>query len=135
VLVLLAEGRTNWQIGQALFITEKTASVHFSRILAKLGSLVAGGCHDAHRPSFDKQRPRLGLGCYPSRARVRCHRSRRADRASQVLTSLATQLAATSVSPQSNALYDRCATETGVLEVGPMDSKRAGQKATQLLKW
>jgi DNA-binding CsgD family transcriptional regulator/tetratricopeptide (TPR) repeat protein len=40
VLALLAEGRTNRQIGQALFITEKTASIHVSRILAKLG--VAG---------------------------------------------------------------------------------------------
>jgi DNA-binding CsgD family transcriptional regulator len=40
VLTLLAAGRTNRQIGQTLFITEKTASVHVSRILAKLG--VAG---------------------------------------------------------------------------------------------
>jgi DNA-binding CsgD family transcriptional regulator/tetratricopeptide (TPR) repeat protein len=40
VLALLAEGRTNRQIGQELFITEKTASIHVSRILAKLG--VAG---------------------------------------------------------------------------------------------
>jgi DNA-binding CsgD family transcriptional regulator/tetratricopeptide (TPR) repeat protein len=37
VLALLAEGRTNRQIGQELFITEKTASVHVSRILVKLG--------------------------------------------------------------------------------------------------
>jgi DNA-binding CsgD family transcriptional regulator/tetratricopeptide (TPR) repeat protein len=37
VLALLAEGRTNRQIGQELFITEKTASVHVSRILGKLG--------------------------------------------------------------------------------------------------
>jgi DNA-binding CsgD family transcriptional regulator len=40
VLALLAEGRTNRQIGQALFITPKTASLHVSRILTKLG--VAG---------------------------------------------------------------------------------------------
>jgi DNA-binding CsgD family transcriptional regulator/tetratricopeptide (TPR) repeat protein len=40
VLALVAEGRTNRQIGQALYITPKTASVHVSRILAKLG--VAG---------------------------------------------------------------------------------------------
>jgi DNA-binding CsgD family transcriptional regulator/tetratricopeptide (TPR) repeat protein len=40
VLALVAEGRTNRQIGQALFITPKTASIHVSRILAKLG--VAG---------------------------------------------------------------------------------------------
>ena len=36
VLALLAEGRTNREIGEALFMAEKTASVHVSRILAKL---------------------------------------------------------------------------------------------------
>jgi DNA-binding CsgD family transcriptional regulator/tetratricopeptide (TPR) repeat protein len=40
VLALVAEGRTNRQIGQELFISPKTASVHVSRILTKLG--VAG---------------------------------------------------------------------------------------------
>lgn len=38
VLALVAEGRTNREIGAALFITEKTASVHVSNILAKLGA-------------------------------------------------------------------------------------------------
>ena len=37
VLTLVAEGATNRQIGAALFMAEKTASVHVSRILAKLG--------------------------------------------------------------------------------------------------
>ena len=37
VLALVAEGRTNRQIAQALFISDKTASVHVSNILAKLG--------------------------------------------------------------------------------------------------
>jgi DNA-binding CsgD family transcriptional regulator/tetratricopeptide (TPR) repeat protein len=37
VLVLLADGRTNRQIAEALFISVKTASVHVSNILAKLG--------------------------------------------------------------------------------------------------
>jgi DNA-binding CsgD family transcriptional regulator len=36
VLALLVEGRTNREIGAALFISDKTASVHVSRILAKL---------------------------------------------------------------------------------------------------
>jgi sarcosine oxidase gamma subunit len=45
VLALVAAGRTNRQIGQALFITPKTASIHVSRILAKLGSPV-----EARRP-------------------------------------------------------------------------------------
>ncbi len=37
VLALLAQGATNRQIGAALYMAEKTASVHVSRILAKLG--------------------------------------------------------------------------------------------------
>ncbi|WP_432493603.1 ATP-binding protein [Kineococcus gypseus] len=38
VLELLAEGLTNRQVGERLFLAEKTASVHVSRILAKLGA-------------------------------------------------------------------------------------------------
>lgn len=38
VLALLALGRTNRQIGSALFISEKTASVHVSNILGKLSA-------------------------------------------------------------------------------------------------
>ena len=38
VLQLLAEGRTNDQIGGELFISPKTVSVHVSHILAKLGA-------------------------------------------------------------------------------------------------
>ena len=37
VLQLLAAGRTNAQIGAELFISPKTASVHVSNILRKLG--------------------------------------------------------------------------------------------------
>jgi DNA-binding CsgD family transcriptional regulator len=37
VLELLATGRTNRQIGDQLFVSEKTASVHVSNILRKLG--------------------------------------------------------------------------------------------------
>jgi ATP/maltotriose-dependent transcriptional regulator MalT len=37
VLGLVAEGATNRQIGAALYMAEKTASVHVSRILSKLG--------------------------------------------------------------------------------------------------
>jgi DNA-binding CsgD family transcriptional regulator/Tfp pilus assembly protein PilF len=37
VLELVAEGHTNREIGEALFMAEKTASVHVSRILSKLG--------------------------------------------------------------------------------------------------
>jgi DNA-binding CsgD family transcriptional regulator/tetratricopeptide (TPR) repeat protein len=56
VLALVAEGRTNRQIGQALFITEKTASVHVSRILAKLGVAGRGeAAAVAHRLGLDKR--------------------------------------------------------------------------------
>jgi DNA-binding NarL/FixJ family response regulator len=55
VLALVAEGRTNRQICQALFITPKTASVHVSRILAKLGVTGRGeAAAVAHRLDLDK---------------------------------------------------------------------------------
>jgi DNA-binding NarL/FixJ family response regulator len=38
VLALLAEGATNREIGETLFMAEKTASVHVSRILTKLNA-------------------------------------------------------------------------------------------------
>ncbi|WP_184814295.1 helix-turn-helix transcriptional regulator [Actinophytocola algeriensis] len=38
VLRLVALGRTNRQVGEELFISEKTVSVHLSRIMAKLGA-------------------------------------------------------------------------------------------------
>ncbi len=36
VLALVSQGRTNREVGELLFISEKTASVHVSNILAKL---------------------------------------------------------------------------------------------------
>ncbi|WAZ19356.1 AAA family ATPase [Streptomyces cinnabarinus] len=42
VLRLLAQGRSNRQIGEELFISGKTASVHVSNILAKLGAASRG---------------------------------------------------------------------------------------------
>jgi DNA-binding CsgD family transcriptional regulator/tetratricopeptide (TPR) repeat protein len=42
VLALVAEGRSNGEIGRALFISTKTASVHVSNILAKLGASSRG---------------------------------------------------------------------------------------------
>ncbi|HEX5407335.1 MAG TPA: AAA family ATPase [Pseudonocardiaceae bacterium] len=38
VLSLVALGRTNREVGQELYISEKTVSVHLSRIMAKLGA-------------------------------------------------------------------------------------------------
>ncbi len=59
VLALVAAGRTNREIGAALFMAEKTASVHVSRILAKLGvrrRTEAAGV--AHRLGLDAATPR-----------------------------------------------------------------------------
>jgi DNA-binding CsgD family transcriptional regulator len=42
VLVLLGDGRTNREIGQALFISNKTVSVHVSNTLAKLNAATRG---------------------------------------------------------------------------------------------
>jgi DNA-binding CsgD family transcriptional regulator len=53
VLVLVAEGRSNRQIADALFISVKTASVHVSNILAKL--------HVAGRVEAAAVAHRLGL--------------------------------------------------------------------------
>jgi DNA-binding CsgD family transcriptional regulator len=52
----VAAGRTNRQIGQALLITPKTASIHVSRILAKLGVAGRGeAAAIAHRLGLDKR--------------------------------------------------------------------------------
>ena len=54
VLALVTTGQTNGQIAQALFISGKTASVHVSNILAKLGA--------ANRSEAAAIAHRLGLG-------------------------------------------------------------------------
>ena len=55
VLTLVAAGRTNRQIGGELFISEKTASLHVSRILAKLGVAGRGeAAAVAHRLGLDR---------------------------------------------------------------------------------
>ena len=54
VLELVAAGRTNRQIGEQLFMSEKTASVHVSRILAKLEVSTRGEAGAvAHRLGLD----------------------------------------------------------------------------------
>jgi DNA-binding CsgD family transcriptional regulator len=53
-LRLVAEGRSNQQIGDALFISRKTASVHVSHILTKLGaSTRVEAAAIAHRLGLD----------------------------------------------------------------------------------
>ena len=43
MLALLAEGRTDRQIAEALFISPRTVAMHVSSILAKLGVPNRGG--------------------------------------------------------------------------------------------
>jgi DNA-binding CsgD family transcriptional regulator/tetratricopeptide (TPR) repeat protein len=53
VLALVADGRTNPQIAQALFISARTAGIHVSNILAKLGVASRGeAAAIAHRGGF-----------------------------------------------------------------------------------
>jgi DNA-binding NarL/FixJ family response regulator len=42
VLALLAEGLTNPQIAERLFLSPKTVGIHVSRLLAKLGAHTRG---------------------------------------------------------------------------------------------
>jgi DNA-binding CsgD family transcriptional regulator len=52
VLALVADGRTNRQIAEALFISNKTASVHVSHILAKVDARNrVEAAAIAHRPA------------------------------------------------------------------------------------
>ena len=113
MLALVAEGRTNRQIGQALFITPKTASVHVSRILAKLGSPVA-----ARRPrsltasGSTNNDPILICGLFllagPATSPLG-----EPFRASRGPRPLAGQPGRVAISRRSNALSDRCATKHG----------------------
>jgi DNA-binding CsgD family transcriptional regulator len=54
VLALVADGRTNRQIAAELFITDKTASVHVSNIMSKLGASNRGEAAAlAHKAGFE----------------------------------------------------------------------------------
>ncbi|WP_170324090.1 response regulator transcription factor [Cryptosporangium phraense] len=60
VLALLCDGLTNRQMARRLFMSEKTASVHVSRILAKLNAPTRGAAAAAARrlPDFQETEPR-----------------------------------------------------------------------------
>ncbi|POX52562.1 DNA-binding response regulator [Streptomyces sp. Ru71] len=65
ILALIGEGLTNRQIGQRLFLAEKTVKNHISRLLAKLGverrvqaAVIASQTHDRLRPPGDPGQPR-----------------------------------------------------------------------------
>ena len=58
MLRLVAAGRSNREIAGELFISAKTASVHVSNILSKLGATSHGEAAAAHRLRlFDAARP------------------------------------------------------------------------------
>ena len=84
VLALVAEGRTNGEIGRQLFISTKTVSVHVSNILAKLGATAAAprpphwpagaGCSDPDVRPLSSGRGQPGTwpasSAYPTKATV-----------------------------------------------------------------
>jgi DNA-binding NarL/FixJ family response regulator len=58
VLRLLSEARTNREIGEALFISPKTASVHVSSIMRKLGvRRRADAARVARKPALEEGTP------------------------------------------------------------------------------
>jgi DNA-binding NarL/FixJ family response regulator len=58
VLRLLSEARTNREIGEALFISPKTASVHVSSIMRKLGvRRRADAARVARKPALEERTP------------------------------------------------------------------------------
>jgi DNA-binding NarL/FixJ family response regulator len=62
VLALLADGRTNPEIAQALFISARTAGIHVSNILAKLGVASRGeAAAVAHRGGLVAHQPLVNV--------------------------------------------------------------------------
>jgi DNA-binding CsgD family transcriptional regulator len=62
VLVLVGQGMTNRQIARNLFISEKTVSIHMSRVLAKLGvSNRTAAAAAAHRLGLSGRRTGSGI--------------------------------------------------------------------------
>jgi DNA-binding NarL/FixJ family response regulator len=63
VLALIAFGRTNRQIAEMLFISPKTATLHVSNILSKLGvTKPGGGSHHRAPARGGVELRRLGAG-------------------------------------------------------------------------
>ena len=68
MLALVAEGRTNRQIGSALHITEGTAALHVSRILGKLNVKTRGqAAAVARRAGLLRRTDRLSADIYVAR--------------------------------------------------------------------
>jgi DNA-binding CsgD family transcriptional regulator len=125
VLTLVAASRTNRQIGQELFITPKTAGVHVSRILAKLGVASRGeAAAVAHRLGLDKQRLRLGVAAPPMPGLVSSGLAEADPRVPRFWAVAAQSGRPTS---RSNALYDRYATEL-THPKGPRSSRTCWSK-------
>jgi DNA-binding CsgD family transcriptional regulator len=117
VLVLVAEGQTNRQIGQTLFITPKTAGVHVSRILAKLGVTGRGkrprSLTASASTSNDPHRPLLLFSAWQRMRLTECGQFGVITLAAPTRASRDSGCSPgrVDVSTRSNALYDRCATE------------------------
>jgi DNA-binding CsgD family transcriptional regulator len=117
VLVLVAEGQTNRQIGQILFITPKTAGVHVSRILTKLGVTGRGEAAASLTASAstgnDPRRPLLLFSAWQWMRLTECGQFGVITLAapSRASRDSGCSLGRVDVSTRSNALYDRCATE------------------------
>ena len=62
VLRLVAAGRSNGEIGEQLFISRKTAGVHVTHILDKLGVSNRRRGRDGRGPARDPRRGRRGRG-------------------------------------------------------------------------
>ena len=113
----VAAGRTNQQIGQALFITPKTASIHVSRILASWESPVAGRRPRSLTASAStSDDPRRPLPLFVGVAADAADQSAASSVPSRWPADLGIPrfwllLGRVDVSTRSNALYDRCATE------------------------
>ncbi|GGP99390.1 helix-turn-helix domain-containing protein [Streptosporangium pseudovulgare] len=68
VMELIATGRSNGQIAQHLFLSEKTVKNHVNRIYAKLGA-------DCRMTAIGLWRQRSGKGDVPARAPDRTSRA------------------------------------------------------------
>ena len=81
VLTLVAQGRTNKEIGSGLYMSPKTASAHVSHILGKLAARNRGeAAAIAVRLGLDRPGPGAGLKHSPRPRPGRCPMARSAVR-------------------------------------------------------
>ena len=103
VLAMVAEGKTNREIGAALFISESTAGVHVSNILGKLGV----SSRHRSRGLRLQDRQRRGTGDRGRGCAARTRRANRAARAARLRGSPPPPVAATSTLRHSRSRHGR----------------------------